>query len=68
MAEKKIRDSNGKYSKKDLYLIENCRKCNFIDNGCEGIIAVKNSKILKCPIRQNLKSKERSIGGKLKSK
>ena len=68
MENKKIKDVSGKYTKKDLYLIENCRKCKFIDSECEGIFAVKNSKILLCPIRQNLKAKEKTIGGKIKSK
>lgn len=66
MDDKKIRDSNGKYTKKDLYLIENCRKCMFIDNGCLGILAIKGATIALCPIRQNLKIKEKSVGGKIK--
>lgn len=66
MPNKKIRDENGRYAKKGLYLTENCRKCKFIEDECEGIFAVKGATILSCLVRQNLKSKEKAIGRKIK--
>jgi len=55
---KRLRDKNGQFAKKNLYLTESCRKCPIED--CEGVFAIKGSVILRCP--KKLKYKENKIG------
>lgn len=53
---KRLRDKNGQFAKKGLYLTETCRKCPVED--CEGVFAVKGSTVLQCPKRSKEKSKK----------
>ena len=49
----RLRDKNGQFAKKNLYLTETCRKC-LVEN-CEGIFALKGSKVIFCPKKNKYK-------------
>lgn len=53
----RLRDKNGQFAKKNLYLIETCRKCPV--KNCEGIFAIKHSKVVFCPKRNKYKKGEK---------